>query len=159
MIYEISWNYRDLIYIAFLVIAAVIFFIFKMIKNKSNGNNMQTLLIKLCLLFAISICGLSSVYGISRKIYGMYMYHSENYETIEGEIKNLEFIYENNTDNIKGIKFNVNEVNFKINEEMMNLGYSYINDKKIKNNDCLKIYYIRQNGNESETILRIDDIS
>ena len=87
------------------------------------------------------------------------MYHSGNYETIEGEIKNFEFIYENNTDNIKGIKFNVNGMDFRINEEMMNLGYSYVNDKKIKNNDCLKIYYIRQNGNESETILRIDDIS
>ena len=52
-----------------------------------------------------------------------YVYKNELYCSVEGEVKNFEYIYENNSHRIRGVRFEVNNILFNINKGILNAEY------------------------------------
>ena len=160
MVYLIGWEFVDCLYIFFLAGIIIICFFIRMLKKrivKPLADKKIYYLSIGMLLLALAVAGMIIAFGVCQKIYGISMYKNNKYETVEGKAENVDIIYANNSDNIIGVDFSINDVEFSINKGILNAGYSYDNEFKISENDYLKVYYIKPaDGNKASFILRID---
>ena len=160
MVYLIGLDYSDYLYILFFAAIIIIFLFWRILKKRilqSLNNKIYYGSIFLLLLILI-IMGMIIAFGVCQKIYGITMYRNNKYEVVEGIVENVDEIYANNSYNIIGVHFSIDDIDFTINKGILNAGYSYGDEFTIKSNDFLKIYYIKpSNGKDANFILRIDN--
>lgn len=167
MLYLVKWESFDLFYLLFalgLVIAIILFFkIRKYIKYDKHivfQNVLYYHILRYILLFLSVVLSIVCIMGVGEKIYILHCYENENYYTVEGSIEDLEYIYENNSSRIRGIRFKVNEILFSINNNILHSGYSLHDGIINKDGDEFKIYYIPLYiDDEINLIVRIDAIT
>lgn len=164
MLYLIGWKLFDIIYIFFgLMLLCVIFSLRWIVRRKLmkinvlKNNNSSSVLLTILLIVLLILVAMIAL-GIGEKAYGIYMYHEGKYETVEGQVENYEYIYENNSDTIRGICFSVSGVKFNINNGVLNAGYSYKDKIITQNSDQFKIYYVKPLYGDVSYIIRIDSI-
>lgn len=163
MLYLAGWKYSDLIYIIFSIcILCAVILLLKLKKYiKNNGKYRSKIysyyIFGAVLIFLSIILSIICVIGIGQKIYCINAYNNKNYCVVEGSVQNLEYVYENNSNKARGIRFVINETVFNINNGILNSGYSFDDGIIKENGGNYKIYYIPPNtGEEVSLILRID---
>ena len=162
MVYLIGWDYSDYLYIFFFEGIVIIFLFMKILKKKilQSLNNNKVYYYSIFLLSLIlTTIAMIITFGICQKIYGITMYRNNKYEVVEGIVENVDEIYANNSYIIRGVHFSINDIDFTINNGILNAGYSYGDEFIIRSNDFLKVYYIKpSSGKDASFILRIDNI-
>lgn len=162
MVYLISWDYSDYLYIFFFVGIIIIFLFLRILKKKifQSLNNNKIYYYSIFLLsLMLTIIAMIIAFGVCQKIYGITMYRNNKYEVVEGIVENVDEIYANNSYIIRGVHFSIDDIDFTINNGILNAGYSYEDEFTIRSNDFLKVYYIKpSNGEDVSFILRIDNI-
>ena len=162
MLYLVGWKCSDLIYIIlFMFFLCSVILLLKVKKYmKYNGKYIvptySYYIFGAVLLFLSIVLSIICVIGVGQKIYGINAYNNKNYYVVEGNVQNLEYIYENNSNKVRGNRFIINETAFIINNGILNSGYSF-DDGIIREGSNYKIYYIPYNRREEVSfILRID---
>jgi len=159
MIYLFDLHYFDISNIVlFIIVVGIILFVAFVGKcTVINDETPSYLLMVRCIcVFLIVVLGIVNFISLGQKAYAVNVYKNNECGVIEGEIEHLEYIYANNSTQIIGLKFSIKDKHFKINNGILNIGYS-INDNIInQDGEKFKIYYLNTEKNFIDTILRID---
>lgn len=165
MLYLLKWNKSDLIYVIFGIAIVCIYFILrnikKLLKNTNNIKNKQNSYYFAFVITLMLFVFLNLIFygGIGKKIYYMNLYKHEDYKSVEGEIQNFEYIYANNSYNVRGRCFEVKDNQFEINKGIVDSGYSYIDNIINRDGQKFKIYFVEpRNSEKINMILRIDEL-
>jgi heme/copper-type cytochrome/quinol oxidase subunit 2 len=154
LLYLIKWDIIDYMYAIFIIGAIIcLLFLYKFKKyNSSIHSNHFLIIFNTIAISIIVMVGMVCLMGLSQKIYCIYQYSNNNYKKVSGEVANFEYIYDNNSYNVRGVRFNISGKSFYINKGILNAGYSYRDNIISKNGQKYTIYYI----DDIDTILRID---
>lgn len=157
MIYQIKWNFYDYVLcIIIFVLMLIGIILMKNILKKNIDYPNNVIAIVICFLLFMGVVLIASFF---QKIYYIYRYNHKEYSVVTGNIQDFQYIYENNGNGIRGIRFSVDKIFFEIDSGIFNAGYKY-SDYAICESDYLKIYYIESDFNDKNTtILRIDNMN
>lgn len=152
-------NYKSIILCSIVILLIIISVIIHSHGKKYNdGKNIlqQSMIMCICVFMAI-VFSIVSICSISQQVYAVHSYNINKYSVAEGEIKDFEYIYANNSNIAIGIRFIVNDKRFEINNGFFNIGYDIDNNIINCNGQKFKIYYlVADDAKIINTIIRID---
>lgn len=161
MIYQIEWNIYDYILCAIVLVLMLVGIIFVkyIVKNYFGKYSIYEKIIIVFVVGFIFFLDVILTASLFQKMYYIYRYNHKEYSVVAGNIQDFQYIYENNGNGIRGIRFSVDKIFFEIDSGIFNAGYKY-SDYAICESDYLKIYYIESDFNDKNTtILRIDNMN